>query len=330
MSEQRAERGAIDPQPGTPELHRPFEAIVVNRASAERHFGGGPLKVVAFNAFGGRDIDAIVARLSRPPLAGASIVVMSELDWRLPRTGVREVAAEIAGRLEMSFAFQPGMGFAGEGGTFNAFVGTAILSTTPLREVRSIPIPVVHPVTGGRFRGTPRRSRRVFAPTGVAATISIGGRRIAIGTVHLESHADPAGRERQMAAFIEGIEAGVPAIIAGDFNTTTTSLSYSTAVAEVLRLIVRAPRRFRDPERHEPLFQRLREAGFSTAEANAPLKPTFTFSRMVPPPMRPKLDWITARGLRPIAGSAAVVAARRSMLAARFSDHDFIVCDFSL
>jgi hypothetical protein len=53
-------------------------------------------------------------------------------------------------------------------------------------------------------------------------------------------------------------------------------------------------------------------------------------SRLVPPLWRPKLDWIAARGIRPVKGSAAVVSARTSILGRRVSDHDFVMCEFRL
>jgi len=74
------------------------------------------------------------------------------------------------------------------------------------------------------------------------------------------------------------------------------------------------------------LFERLRETGFKIAGANASGKATFTPSRLVPPIVRPKLDWLALRGLKPLAGSAVVVPARMSFFAPRFSDHDFIMC----
>jgi len=190
-------------------------------------------------------------------------------------------------------------------------------------------VPATYEYTIGRFSGVSPRTFRFFAPAELTAAIAWGGRNLHLGAVHLESHTHPAGRDRQVAAMLSGFPAG-PAIVAGDFNTTTTELSYKSAVFEVMRRIVVEPRRFRDPARHEPLFDRLRAAGFIFDGANVPLKPTFTFTRAVPPLLRPKLDWMAARGARPIPGTAAVVPARRSILSPRFSDHDFIVCDFDL
>ncbi|HEY2663016.1 MAG TPA: endonuclease/exonuclease/phosphatase family protein [Candidatus Binataceae bacterium] len=308
-------------------VRAPYDPIVVNRPARDR---GGPFKLVSFNASGGRRIGPIIDCLSRPPLAGAAAIFLIEVDWKLPRSGNLEIAAEIAARLGMSCGFQPALAFAkSEDSPPHAYFGLAILSAVPLKSARAIPVPATYERTIGRFRGVPRRAFRIFAPAELSAAITWGGRSIHLGAVHLESHTNPAGRDLQVASLLSGFPSG-PAILAGDFNTTTTELSYRSAVVEVIRRIVVEPRRFRDPARHEPLFERLRAAGFSFDGANVPLKPTFTFTRVVPPPMRPKLDWMCARGPRPIPGTAAVVLARRSILSPRFSDHDFIVCDFDL
>jgi hypothetical protein len=45
--------------------------------------------------------------------------------------------------------------------------------------------------------------------------------------------------------------------------------------------------------------------------------------------MRPKLDWLAVRELRPITGTAAVVAPRSSILRRRASDHDFVTVELA-
>jgi hypothetical protein len=95
----------------------------------------------------------------------------------------------------------------------------------------------------------------------------------------------------------------------------------------VIREMLLNSRRFRHPIPHEPLFGRLAQAGFEVESANAEGRATFTFSRLIPPWLRPRLDWIALRDLRPLPGTAAVIPARTGLLSPRVSDHDFIVVD---
>ena len=141
---------------------------------------------------------------------------------------------------------------------------------------------------------------------------------------------DPEGRAQQMEDFLSAIGNDAPVIIGGDLNTTTIDMDRRYELLRAAVAIVLRPRRFHAPQPHEPLFDRIKEHGFSIEGANVPSVPTFTVSRLVPPLWRPKLDWIAARGIQPVNGSAAVVPARTSILGRRVSDHDFVMCEFRL
>ncbi len=90
------------------------------------------------------------------------------------------------------------------------------------------------------------------------------------------------------------------------------------------------PHRFKAPQPYEPLFERLKEHGLAIEGANVADRATFTFSGLIPRWMRPKLDWLAVRQLRPITGSAAVVSPRPSFAWRRASDHDFVTVDLEL
>jgi hypothetical protein len=132
-----------------------------------------------------------------------------------------------------------------------------------------------------------------------------------------------------MARFLAELPKG-PAIIGGDFNTTTMELAGPRDLIKLLLLMALRPRRFRQPDAHEPLFARMSEADFRIDGANAIGRPTFTFSGAVPRWARPKLDWIALRGVQAVEGSAAVVAAKTGRFGRRVSDHDFVTCDVRL
>jgi endonuclease/exonuclease/phosphatase family metal-dependent hydrolase len=293
-----------------------FEPTVLNRRSAGVRF---PLKVAALNLRGSGQVEAIAACLKRPPLDGAGVLLLSEVAWRTRWSGRREVAAELASILGMSFVFAPSWGYrSSHDGSMASLKGCAILSAQPLIDVATPPIPALP------HRHNPHR--RIDRHAGIVASIVIGGREIKVGVVHLSRGGSPQFRARQMDEYLAGFPSGDPAVVGGDFNTTTIAWN-SFALAEVAALMMLRPRRFRDPARYEPLLGRLGDAGFAIDGANVALKPTFTFTRIVPPVMRPKLDWIAIRGLRAVAGSAAVVAPRASVLSRRISDHDLVVCE---
>ncbi len=290
--------------------------IVVNRPPSAQ---GTLLKAVAFNARGGRFVGNIAERLRRPPLNDPDIILLSELDWRMRRSGRHEVGAELAAELGMSFAyFGEFAAVPSADGEPVSFVGNAILSSRPLTDVHPLPLPNIF---------VRRRARRLLgAPAGIAAKIVVNRWPLTLGIAHLNSRCGPAGRELQIRQYLQGFPSDSAAIVGGDFNTTTVDLRSPVWLIKVMALSLMQPGRFRNPQGWEPLFERLREAGFDTSGANVRGQSTFTPSRFIPPAIRPKLDWLALRGLEPATGSAAVVPARRSLVSRRFSDHDFVMC----
>jgi endonuclease/exonuclease/phosphatase family metal-dependent hydrolase len=286
--------------------------------------------VVAFNAKGGTRFEAILACLKRPPLCEASVILLCEADAGLRRSKQRKVAFDLASRLGMSCAYVGEYGLAeAHGGEPRSYVGNAILCVTPLREVSAIAMPDPNGYRRA-LRGRLRRFRRVGGPAALVATAVFAGRAIRVCVAHLDSRCGPAGRARQMAALLGRLSAAGPAVLGGDFNTTTTELSGPAAAVRVAARMLLDSHSFRFPESREQLFGHLAAQGFTVDGANARGRPTFTFTRLIPPFFRPKLDWIALRGLRSVPGSAAVIAPRRSFISPRGSDHDFIAVDIEI
>jgi|SRR5580704_2163290 hypothetical protein len=292
------------------------QSVVVNRRSPEK--ATKLLKVVAFNAKGGCHLEGIRQCLTRPPLAHANVILVCDADWCLPRSRFRKVAAELAASLEMSFAYVPKRQ-AIEPGSYS---GNAILSSQPLVDVVAVPLSKPQLISP--------EPDRVGEPYGMMATTVYNGSRITFGVTHLTARWNPAGRERQMADFIAALPADGPVLIGGDFNTTTIDLGGRNALLRALSEIVLNPGRFRSPELYEPLLQQLKKEGFEVRGFNVRRKPTFTFARVIPSFLRPKLDWLAARQLSPVPGSALVVPARLSVFSRRVSDHDFVMCEVQL
>jgi endonuclease/exonuclease/phosphatase family metal-dependent hydrolase len=228
----------------------------------------------------------------------------------------------------MSCAYVAEFGLKPPGGEILRYMGNAILSASPFEDVT--PVAMHKPPTPLAWPRNMRRWTRVGTPTGLVTRIKFGGVEVTVGVAHLHSRCTPAERARQMATYLESFPTTGRAIFGGDLNTTTTELSSRALILATVRQMIADPQRFRAPKAYEPLFGHLREHGFEIDSANVPNHPTFTFSGLIPRALRPKLDWIAVRELRPIAGTAAVVTPRASILSRRASDHDFVTVDLEL
>jgi len=305
-----------------------FPPIVVNRAARRRP--QARLRVVLLNAAGGRKFHEIAACLKRPQLQGADLILLCEVNTRIKRKPGRDLATELAEALEMSCAYNRQFGLIPPGSESEivSYMGNAILSAVPFEEVAAValhepPTPMVWP-------RSMRDWSRVGAPTGLVTRVKFGGEELTAGVAHLHSRCTPAERALQMASYLESFPAAGRAIFGGDLNTTTTELSSRAMTLATAWQMITNPDRFHAPEAYEPLFDHLRERGLEIDGANVANRATFTFSGLIPRSMRPKLDWLAVRELRPIAGTAAVVPPRSSILRRRASDHDFVTVDLEL
>jgi len=301
----------------------PFAPIIVNRAA--RH-EGSRLRVVLLNAAGGRRFRKILNCLERPPLRGADIILLCEVNAAMNWSPGRDVAAELGEALGMSCAYVPEFSFTHPVRKVTRLNGNAILSSAPFEDV--VAVALYKPPTPYAWSRRIPRWKRVGRPTGIVTRVKFSGVEIVAGVAHLHSRCAPAERARQMASYLESFPTAGRAILGGDLNTTTVELSSRALLLTTMRQMIVNPRRFRAPQAYEPLFAHLLEHGLEIDGVNVPNRPTFTFSGLIPRLMRPKLDWLAVRDLHPITGTAAVVAARSRMR--RASDHDFVTVDLEL
>jgi len=307
-----------------------FPPIVVNRAARR---AGPRLRVALLNAAGGRRLREIAACLKRPPLRGADVILLCEVNSNvagMKRSPGRDLAAELAEMLEMSCAYVPEFGLRPPGSESEivSYMGNAILSAAPFEDV--VAVAMHWPRTPPVWPRRKRRWSRVGTSTGLVTRVNFGGEELTVGVAHLHSRCTPAERARQMATYLESFPAAGRAIFGGDLNTTTTELSSWALMLATAWQMITNPGRFRSPVAYEPLFDHLRARGLEIEGANVADRATFTFSGLIPRSMRPKLDWLAVRGLRPIAGTAAVVPPRSPILLRRASDHDFVTVEIEL
>ncbi|MEZ5833851.1 MAG: endonuclease/exonuclease/phosphatase family protein [Dongiaceae bacterium] len=291
-----------------PEPRRPGNRVTIAAWNAER------CKFIAESA-------ALLAAID------ADIVLLSELDVGMARSGNRHTIRELARMLGSGYAFgveyvELGLGdnrekawHAGQSNEVGLH-GNAILGKSELGAMD-----VVRLDEGARwFAGEQTtQERRIGWRMAIAATIDAAGAPLTVVSVHLESSTDAADRAAQVATLLDAIDrraAGRPVVIGGDFNTSDLPPG-DTADGTW----------FVEPAAHEPLFDLFTKAGYDWRAANRPdaterMRPDGT-----PTPPYRRIDWFFTRGVT--VRSASQIAAT-DCAGSAISDHDVIVVDLEI
>ncbi|MBI1749009.1 MAG: endonuclease/exonuclease/phosphatase family protein [Acidobacteria bacterium] len=330
------------------------------------------LRVVSWNIEKGKEFEGLLAALQEHPvLCWSDVILLNEVDVGMSRSRNRHVARELAQGLGMNYVFAPahleltrgvGEDVLVPGENTDSLQGNAILSRYPLSKARLLELPTCFEP----FEFEEKRwGRRIALSVDIESPI---GTMTFIGT-HLEVRNSPACRTRQMQSIIKWLEftaATRPVLIAGDFNTNTFSRGSAwRTLRAMVTLLCSDPDRIRQrlvtPQaQHEGLFEALRRHGFTIDGYNdeqptavVPLKgiedgqyipgvvQRWATRRMARYDFRLelRLDWIVARGLRPLGayevvdqttGVGSVTAQTVKGLAFQqrpLSDHDPIVAD---
>ena len=248
------------------------------------------------------------------PLA-PEVVLLSEVDHGMARTGQRHTTEDMAAAMGMAYAFGVEFHELDLGGQterqfchddFNAlgWHGNAILSAVPMTRVAMVRLDRdghwFVPQDGARDHGQPRVGGRMA----LLAEVATQAGPLTVVSTHLESNAGSAFRLRQFEVLLDAVEAFAPSgpvVIGGDLNTGNHM----------------------PPDydwRAEALFAAAEARGFSwefTADG-----PTTRPSLITPHPDRVmKLDWIAGRGLTcEDCGTLSSISAAGQPL----SDHDAV------
>ncbi|HWK46700.1 MAG TPA: endonuclease/exonuclease/phosphatase family protein [Stellaceae bacterium] len=296
-----------------------LSAIEVRPPPAPRPLGP-VVRVAAWNAERCKYATASAALLAATE---SDIILLSEVDVGMARSGNRHTVADLADALGMGYAYgvefvELGLGdtreralHAGEVNTVG-FHGNAILSRAPIDALCLIRLD-----DGGVwFSGMTSDQRRLGWRMAIAARIgtpnSAPGAMVAV-TLHLESHSHPADRAMQIERLIAEIDRfaeGLPVVIAGDCNTTALPADDEGDDGW-----------FTDPDGWEPLFRLLRRAGYEWIDANTSDVTQRTRPDGSPPPPFRRIDWCFTRGF--IAGEARTIPAVDAGGSA-ISDHEAI------
>ena len=175
----------------------------------------------------------------------------------------------------------------------------------------------------GRWFDGANGERRVGGRIALLATLRIAGRPVTLVDVHFESHSDPPGRAAQMERLLDWIDAyadGQPALIGGDFNTSTLSRGWARGSGE--KPVLPAARLL-DPVPFEPLFEIAAARGYDWRACNTLGVPSQrTRPDGTPPPPLGRLDWFFSRGLE-TSEPETVAAVDEGGVA--ISDHEVLV-----
>ncbi|QQS32557.1 MAG: endonuclease/exonuclease/phosphatase family protein [Acidobacteriota bacterium] len=239
------------------------------------------IRAIAWNLERGIQLDSIIDALKIDErLRGRDILLFSELDHGMARSGNRFVAQEIARELGLNYAFAPvyvplqkGSGVEAEmdGENTVSLHGVAMFSRWPMRNVHAIPIPNGKDKMWGKEKRL-GRLRALIAdvehPSGVFRAV----------TVHLDAHCSRAHRRLQMRIILDHLDTlpQMPTLIGGDWNTTGFNSQNSTrAILGYWRRVFMGPKNVAlnhlpHPERffEKPLFTDLENRGFTYRELN--------------------------------------------------------------
>ena len=322
---------------------------------------GATFRAAAWNIQRGAHLDRLIAAFREDPeLSRADVLLLSEVDVGMGRSGNRHVARELADALGMGYAFAVsyvaleddfGENAAGLASTL-ALAGNAILSRAPILKAVNADVPAVR----DKFGSSEKRLGRKRA---VVASIATTAGPVTFAQAHLDSNADTKQRSRQLAAILdEADRLGGPVVLGGDLNTTTYQYSSAFRLARDLchKLFVTGFKgtinNYLTPERRyeTPMFELLAARGFTVDGFNERGRGTMNYdfnepyaiekvekavggmiTRWLIRRLRPwngvvaaHLDWFAGRGVR--ASAPAIVR----LAAPRPSDHDPIVVDLSV
>lgn len=331
----------------------------------------GRLRVAAWNIQRGGRFAALAAALrTDATLRAADILMLVEVDSGLGRSGNRNVPRDLALELGMSYAFAPSYVTIEDDWGENpdripnttGLAGSAILSRWPIRAARNLDLPELRDKFSSRERRLGKKRALLIEIDGPAE------RAWQLAACHLDSNAAPAGRGRQLAAILHALDRDersrplpTPALVGGDFNTSTHDLSSGWAIARdaVRAVCVHGLRHTLEGYMHpqqsgeQVVFEELAAREFSTEGFNDLSAPTYHYDfadpyarqklrRLGGPPLvwlarrllrrwrgrlPAHLDWLAGRGVRPL---EATTVKPLDDGGAPVSDHAAITCQVEL
>ena len=201
----------------------------LQRVEAPANEGTKPLVFpIAVAAWNHERCYAVEASADMVQREGADVVLLSEVDNGMARTGQRHTSRDIAGLVGMNYAFgveflelelgaPVELEFAEDDFNLHGFHGNALMTRTALQA----PVMIRLEAHGHWFRPE-SRARRIGTRCAIASAVMTEAGPLYAVSVHLENDGDSAYRERQICGLLDAIDAlagDMPVVIGGDLNT---------------------------------------------------------------------------------------------------------------
>ncbi len=351
-----------------PEVERILNAVVQEDFAPEVFEKSETIRALAWNVERGNRFDGIVEALkNHVQLKKRDLLLLTELDYGMARSGNRFVARDLAKELNLNYAFVPvyialqkGSGVESQVADENtkSLHGLAIFSRFPIKNAHAVALP------NGKDKMLGKEKRLGYLRA-LVADIAHPASDFRAVTIHLDAHSSRAHRHRQMKIVLDHLETlpSLPTVIGGDWNTTTyNAQSANRAIAGYFRRVLMGvktvvrnhyphPDRyfekdlFTEIERHGFGYKNLNEIGVGTlhydmenAAYNTNLSdwvPSWCFpfifwaAKQAGGRVSARLDWFAGKGIE-VRGKPQTIGNLFDDENLPLSDHDAITLDFTL
>jgi endonuclease/exonuclease/phosphatase family metal-dependent hydrolase len=316
-------------------------------------------RVLAWNIERGARLEGqLQAFREHPYLRDCDVLLLSEVDVGMARSGNRHVARELACQLGMHYAFVPcylslvkgsGLERKVQGDNDLGLHGNAILSRYPICRPRILRLRNGIDKMAGR-------EKRLGSQAVVITEVRFPNYHITAACVHLDAQSTQRHRRDQMRAILDAVEENAPVLLGGDWNSTTynSSRAFHAIMGFWLRVMMGVDNVITNHYLHpysrfeRELFDLLEARGFDYRECNIPGEYTISYSVDDPRARQSlgdwvpwwcfafirwalrnhggkcplKIDWFASRGMRTL--NPTVIHDIREGRAVPLSDHDAI------
>jgi endonuclease/exonuclease/phosphatase family metal-dependent hydrolase len=231
-----------------------MQEIVTGKFASSRFWPPASVRVVDWNIDRGLDLPGILNFLAS---TGADILLLQEVDINARRTRRRNIAEEIARKLQMDYVFGREFQELVQGSAASpAYHGQTTLSKWPISNARLIRfsrqskfwephwfVPKIDPF-----------QERLGGRIALVADINVAGTKLLTYNLHLESRGQNELRLSQLQEVLSDAEpqgSQIPLIVAGDLNLDASRCSAGAAFASGgFQDAIAAPRTPTTPARH--------------------------------------------------------------------------------